>query len=528
MKKTFISFLFLFILIAPQYVLAGNSSTCPNDPGIGACESVDKPDFYWNSAKNQKTCMPRMDCGLYEVNCGQGTCYGPTPPPPTYACPVGNANWANPDVDLLTNNCCTNGQVPTWDDTNQKWVCTSFSETDPQVSSSTSNYVPKWNGSTLVDGIIYDNGNVGIGTTTPGSKLELKDPNTSALRLRTDSNLAELKQVGATDDFDFVNYSTWGAQDAGARIRFFTNNDTTTPKMVIRKDGNVGIGTTSPGEKLTINAGTTNALGIYTDNDSPWALRIRNNATTIRGLDVYQYSGNGNVEFYSNYPSGSTFIMGSDGNVTIGTVLWVGSTSLSDSVLSRGGRLHISTDERLYLLADGGVYVNGAWGGAGNLDVEGDIYGHAGLYINGHVDLYDVAYIQKASIGNMGISPNASLYVGGGSFGSPGSANDAAYALGATSIAADKSIYSYGDICAGNSVGDCSGTNGVTLKNNGGIRAYGNIYAPDNDPESCTWTAYISEEAGSTGISCPSGKFVAGIRCSGSYCDNVSLECCEL
>jgi len=525
MKKILISILFLLILIAPNYVFAGTSQSCPTPAGLGKCPDA-IPDFYYNATYTDGACQVRVDCGATGFNCATGTCFGPDAPPPTYACPVGNADWANPDVNLLTQNCCTNGEVPAWNDGDQKWECMLIPSLWQLV------------GGTGPD-IYYNAGKVGIGTNGPDAKLYVAGGSYSANSGNSNNSAYAIGANSIGADESIYSYgaictgNAWGNCANNNGVVLGIDNNSATVNIPNSGDaffngGNVGIGTTSPGEKLTINAGTTNALGIYTDNDSPWALRIRNNATTIRGLDVYQYSGNGNVEFYSNYPSGSTFIMGSDGNVTIGTVLWVGSTSLSDSVLSRGGRLHISTDERLYLLADGGVYVNGAWGGAGNLDVEGDIYGHAGLYINGHVDLYDVAYIQKASIGNMGISPNASLYVGGGSFGSPGSANDAAYALGATSIAADKSIYSYGDICAGNSVGDCSGTNGVTLKNNGGIRAYGNIYAPDNDPESCTWTAYISEEAGSTGISCPSGKFVAGIRCSGSYCDNVSLECCEL
>jgi hypothetical protein len=46
-------------------------------------------------------------------------------------------------------------------------------ETDPQVGSNTTNKVPKWNGSALVTGTIFDNGNVGIGTTNPAAKLDV-------------------------------------------------------------------------------------------------------------------------------------------------------------------------------------------------------------------------------------------------------------------------------------------------------------------------------------------------------------------
>lgn len=58
------------------------------------------------------------------------------------------------------------------------WVNTSslaITENDPQVSSLASNSIPKWNGSTLVDGQIIDDGtNVGVGTSPgTGNKLDV-------------------------------------------------------------------------------------------------------------------------------------------------------------------------------------------------------------------------------------------------------------------------------------------------------------------------------------------------------------------
>jgi hypothetical protein len=44
-------------------------------------------------------------------------------------------------------------------------------ESDPEVGANTLNYVPKWNGSALSTGSIYDDGNVGIGTASPAEKL---------------------------------------------------------------------------------------------------------------------------------------------------------------------------------------------------------------------------------------------------------------------------------------------------------------------------------------------------------------------
>jgi len=58
------------------------------------------------------------------------------------------------------------------------WVrlgtATPVTETDPQVSSVTTNRVPKWNGTTLVDGAILDTGTtVGINILTPAGALDI-------------------------------------------------------------------------------------------------------------------------------------------------------------------------------------------------------------------------------------------------------------------------------------------------------------------------------------------------------------------
>jgi len=73
----------------------------------------------------------------------------------------------------------TNGQVLQTDAVGiLSWVAPStlsITETDPQVSSTTSNTIPKWNGTSLVDGVVSDDGtNVGIGTiASVGNKLDV-------------------------------------------------------------------------------------------------------------------------------------------------------------------------------------------------------------------------------------------------------------------------------------------------------------------------------------------------------------------
>ncbi len=57
-----------------------------------------------------------------------------------------------------------------WADANTVGI----NETDPQVAASVTNRIPKWNGTALTDGIIFDNGvNIGISTNTPQTKLDV-------------------------------------------------------------------------------------------------------------------------------------------------------------------------------------------------------------------------------------------------------------------------------------------------------------------------------------------------------------------
>ena len=120
--------------------------------------------------------------------------------------------------------------------------------------------------STVASGINYQHlklnpqgGNVGIGASTPAASLEVKrtiaDANfagwiegTQASNLGLGVNIAQTSSAGVVADFK-----------AGG-----------TSRMYVRGDGNVGIGTTSPGYGLDINRNLNQVAGFQSPNPNTW------------------------------------------------------------------------------------------------------------------------------------------------------------------------------------------------------------------------------------------------------------------
>ena len=127
-------------------------------------------------------------------------------------------------------------------------------------------------------------GNVGIGTSSPSSKLHLSGAATADARItltQTTAGLTSTLQQGATG---------LALSAAGSQALLFDTNGL--ERMRITDAGNVGIGTSSPAGKLHLKQSGANRIGLYIEgsaNDSQ--VRIFNDGTVSGISSTYSVSG---------------------------------------------------------------------------------------------------------------------------------------------------------------------------------------------------------------------------------------------
>ena len=184
---------------------------------------------------------------------------------------------------------------------------------------------------------INTSGNVGIGTTSPGAKLDVVSGDAAVLTLQnTENNFAANQQR-----IDF--YGKWyhGLPNSMIRhgiiagehgdssgyqrgnLKFYTNFDANlVDAMTIRYDGNVGIGTTSPAVRLDYGASVDQAFHLYTSGVDYYGINM-----TIYDIDgpysTNIFSGDGGQIKFRTSTGTSTqttrMTITAAGNVGIGT-----------------------------------------------------------------------------------------------------------------------------------------------------------------------------------------------------------------
>ena len=160
--------------------------------------------------------------------------------------------------------------------------------------------------------LYYNEGNLGLGTSSPNRKLEINGNNAeSGMRIAWGSTYPTV--------YGDILYNISGGlmlnSNAGgggwADISFQTNGTT---KMFIESAGNVGIGTTAPDCRLVVKSmGSSDVFNIISDVDN-YLVRLRHTGNNSGALYLYDGSANNTILLYGG---GSSYING--GNLGIGT-----------------------------------------------------------------------------------------------------------------------------------------------------------------------------------------------------------------
>lgn len=144
-----------------------------------------------------------------------------------------------------------------------------------------------------------DSGNVGIGTTSPAYKLDVGGFAAAAQTIRVASTgaISSLRLMEADDTYGFSLQNI-----NGSRFAIFRHNASQVGSEVLSIDrgtGNVGIGTTSPGTKLSVKTSINDGISV-TDGTVTGIMYVSSGpavsiGSLTSGAALVVYSGNANV-----------------------------------------------------------------------------------------------------------------------------------------------------------------------------------------------------------------------------------------
>ena len=154
---------------------------------------------------------------------------------------------------------------------------------------------------------ISSGGNVGIGTTNPIYKLQIA---------------GSTYVNGGTLFLDTNQFLKWGNSNQGIKavndgnMSFLTGGS---EKMTLTSSGNVGIGTTSPSHKLSINSGVTNVVATFKSSDNQAWISVQDDDSGTYGALFGTDTDAGHDIVLANKDATKRLVIDGNGNVGIGT-----------------------------------------------------------------------------------------------------------------------------------------------------------------------------------------------------------------
>ena len=250
------------------------------------------------------------------------------------------------------------------------------------TSSNVLEFFTRYAGTYYTNNLVLDRGNVGIGTDSPAQKLHIKSTTSgpTGIIIENTNNAQSL-------DLDFWNNA--GAvqgriryNEGGGTFSFFPNASVTSA-MEILYNGNVGIGTTSPNQKLVVQADWNGSLSnnqqlqIQGDTDTTLQLRLGYDTTNDYAEIAALKSGTGYKNLILNR-GGARIGIGT--NLPTQTLDVAGQVTHEGLVLKNGTGLYIDQITSFNITLD---FVAGNWIDTGltSLSNGGLSLGESGTYI---------------------------------------------------------------------------------------------------------------------------------------------------
>lgn len=268
--------------------------------------------------------------------------------------------------------------------------------------------------------INYSAGNVGIGTTEPTARLDVRDANASGdvFNVHADDEIPYVAKFfndtysTTTPAFEYFAYNNglFGMGTAGAKDFYFFTGGFSGERMRITSSGNVGIGTTSPAHKLDVSDPTQSAL--YASSGaaaaSPSIIMSVNNregitdgTSALQAFYVARSNVGGGSLWYQGAVQGSNytgpFIIGHrTGSTAYQEVLRIdGYGNVGIGTSNPGAKLHIAGPAAFENNSANSTGANFSFWKSRNYgaDLDNDELGYISFYGHDGTGIYRAAYI---------------------------------------------------------------------------------------------------------------------------------------